>query len=68
MFGRAELAIKQIKKLLKDEYRESKISRIKLIEARANVILGHYKTAETEFENLIKDNHRKKIAANASYL
>jgi len=67
MFGRAELAIKQIKKLLKDEYRESKISRIKLIEARANVILGHYKTAETEFENLIKDNHRKKIAANASY-
>ncbi len=67
MFDKADLALKQIKKLLKDEYREDKIPRIKLIEARANAKLGNYKKAETEFDNIIKDNPRKKIAASASY-
>ncbi len=67
MFDKADLALKQIKRLLKDEYREDKIPRIKLIEARANVKLGNYKLAETEFDNIIKNNPRKKIAASAAY-
>ncbi len=62
-----ELARKFSKKLLKDEYRESSISKIQLVKARSMAKTGESDKAIQLFESIVLDNKRSKLAAEASY-
>ena len=60
-------AAKKADKLLKDEYRESKISKIHLIKARSLAGLDKTEQAIELFNTIINDNKRTKISAESSY-
>ncbi|MDP8268581.1 MAG: tetratricopeptide repeat protein [Candidatus Tenebribacter davisii] len=55
------------KKLLKDEYRDSKISRIRLVEARSLAELGKIDDAISLLEAITEDNKRTSLSAAAFY-
>lgn len=65
--GEYQLAKKYTESLLKDEYRENKISRIRLIRARALSNLNDTDEAIAILNAIIKDNKHTNIAAEASY-
>ena len=54
-------------KLLKDEYRENKISRIQLVQARSLAGLGSIDDAVVILEAIAEDNKRTSLSASAFY-
>jgi len=67
LLGEFELARKYSNKLLKDEYRESSISKIQLVKARSLAKTGESDDAIQLFESIILDNRRSKLAAEAAF-
>ena len=54
-------------KLLKDEYRDNKISRIRLVQARSYAELGDVDNAIALLEAIAEDNKRTSVSAQAFY-
>lgn len=62
-----QLAATQASKLLKDEYRENKITRIRLIQARSFMELDKIDDAIAILEAIMEDNKRSGLSASASF-
>jgi len=65
--GRYQLASDEATKLLRDEYRENKIARIRLIEARSFMELNKIDDAISILEAIKEDNKRTSLSATASF-
>jgi len=65
--GRYQLASDEATKLLRDEYRENKIARIRLIEARSFMELNKIEDAISILEAIKEDNKRTSLSATASF-
>jgi len=62
-----DTSYENIKKLLKDEYRQENITKIQLLKARCLVKLGRIDEASELFDMITKDNKRTKISAEAYF-
>lgn len=62
-----EEAYDLVKKLLKDEYRTERIADLEIVQARSLVGIGELENAVTIFQNVISNNKRTRIAADASF-
>lgn len=60
-------AYKISKKLVTDEYRESEISKIQMIVARSEIGLGKYEDATLLLENIMDDNKKSALSAEAAF-
>ena len=67
LLGEYQLSLDYATKLLKDEYRENMISRIRLVQARALAELDNIDDAIALFEAIIEDNKRTSISASAFF-
>ncbi|MCF7919190.1 MAG: tetratricopeptide repeat protein [Candidatus Cloacimonetes bacterium] len=65
--GNPALAMEQIEKLLKDEYREPELNKLRLLKARALAKLNSTEEADIIFELLITENPKTDIAAESSF-
>ncbi|PID29055.1 MAG: hypothetical protein CSB55_03010 [Candidatus Cloacimonadota bacterium] len=62
-----ETTLKQIDKLLKKESKQNKIAKIKLVKARVLAKQEKFEEADELFENIIANNRRKLVAAEAYF-
>lgn len=67
LLGEYQKAVDYATKLLKDEYRENKISRIRLVQARCLAELGNIDDAVAILEAITVDNKRTSLSASAFY-
>jgi len=67
LLGEYQTAADYATKLLKDEYRENKISRIQLVQARSLAGLGSIDDAVAILEAIAEDNKRTSLSASAFY-
>ena len=67
LLGEYQTAADYATKLLKDEYRENKISRIQLVQARSLAGLGSIDDAVAVLEAIAEDNKRTSLSASAFY-
>ena len=67
LLGEYQKAADYATKLLKDEYRENKISRIRLVQARCLAELGNIDDAVAILEAITEDNKRTSLSASAFY-
>jgi len=67
LLGEYQQAVDYATKLLKDEYRENKISRIHLVQARSLAELGSIDEAVAILEAIAEDNKRTSLSAAAFY-
>ena len=67
LLGEYQQSLNYATKLLKDEYRENMISRIRLVKARSLAELDNIDDAITLLEAIIEDNKRTSISASAYF-
>ncbi len=67
LLGEYQQAADYATRLLKDEYRENKISRIRLVQARSFAELGNTDDAVALLEAITEDNKRTSLSAQAFY-
>lgn len=65
--GNYNKVMEQLDSLQRDEYEQELFPRIYVLRARTHVAMGNYETAEELFNNVITDNRRTIIAAEASF-
>ncbi len=65
--GNYDKVIQQLDSLSRDEYQQELFARIYVLRARTYTALGEYDRSEQLFKNVIEDNRRSLIAAEASF-